>query len=93
MEPPLKSPAEALDGPGVGKDTPLPPQTLDLGLEKQAPEPENWRGAACPRCGRETFRLLPYGYTGKRRACPRCIEGKRRLMDYRARVIGHRRAR
>ena len=57
---------------------------------------EDWEAAAgviCPICGNPTLRLLPYGFSGNRKACPNCISRRRNLIDYKARVLPNKRAR
>ena len=57
---------------------------------------EEWEaagGVICPVCRKEVTRLLPYGYTRKRKACPDCIERRRRLLERKSRVISAKRAR
>ena len=56
---------------------------------------EEWEaaaGAICPICRQPTMRLLPYGFSRKRKACPACIERRIRLLDTKARVLAVRRA-
>lgn len=61
-----------------------------LGPYKRQPiTEEEWEKAAvnCPKCGNPTTRLLPYGFTGKRKACPTCIANRVKLLEHRARII------
>ena len=50
-------------------------------------------GVICPICGNPTLRLLPYGFSGSRKACPNCISRRIKLIDYKARVLPNKRAR
>jgi len=56
---------------------------------------EEWEAAGgvnCPVCGKPTTRLLPYGFSRKRKACPACIERRIKLLDTKARILAVRRA-
>lgn len=56
---------------------------------------EEWEAAAgevCPICRQPTVRLLPYGFSRKRKACPACIERRIKLLDSKSRVLAVRRA-
>ena len=56
---------------------------------------EEWEATGnviCPVCRQPTVRLLPYGFTGKRKACPACIERRIKLLDSKARVLAVRHA-
>lgn len=65
-------------------------------LEPYNPQPiteDDWNdaeGKTCPICGQETQRLIPYGFTGKRKACPVCIDRRKKLLEYKARVVAPR---
>ena len=51
---------------------------------------EQWekaQGEVCPICREETQQLLPYGFTGKRKACKQYIERRTKLLEYKARVV------
>jgi len=51
---------------------------------------EEWekaQGEVCPICSSETQQLLPYGFTGKRKACKQYIERRTKLLEYKARVV------
>ena len=48
------------------------------------------KGEICPICGEEVMQLLPYGFTRTRKACPQCIERRKKLLEYRARVVAPR---
>ncbi len=56
---------------------------------------EEWEaagGVICPICRQPTTRLLPYGFTGKRKACPACIERRINLLDTKSRILAVRHA-
>ena len=65
-------------------------------VEPYNPKPlteDDWsqgKGEICPICGEEVMQLLPYGFTGTRKACAGCIERRRKLLEYRARVLAPR---
>lgn len=51
---------------------------------------EEWEaagGVICPVCRKETTRLIPYGFTRKRKACPKCVERRVKLLDTKARIL------
>ena len=54
---------------------------------------EDWAragGLTCPVCRNGCVRLVPYGMMGKRQACLDCRERRRRLMEYKQRVVAPR---
>lgn len=56
---------------------------------------EEWEaagGVICPICRQPTTRLLPYGFTGKRKACPACIERRIKLLESKSRILAVRHA-
>lgn len=56
---------------------------------------EEWEkagGTICPICRQPTVRLLPYGFSRKRKACPACIERRANLLDSKSEVLAVRRA-
>jgi len=90
-----------------GGDYPHGPRKKAIKLAEQ-PKPEfppyephkatekEWEaagGVRCPVCGNNTLRLLNYGYRGNRQACPECLGRRRRLLEYKAVVMAHRRTR
>lgn len=50
---------------------------------------EEWEKASviCPKCGQPTTRLVPYGFSGKRKVCPACIASRVKVLENRARVV------
>lgn len=72
-------------------------------IEAQRPVPEPYKGTPltkeewekaqgenCPICQKETQQLIPYGFTGKRKACKQCIEKRAKLLEYKAQVVAPR---
>lgn len=56
---------------------------------------EEWEAAGgiiCPICRKETTRLLPYGFSRKRKGCPECVERRVKLLDTKARTLAVRHA-
>ncbi len=47
-------------------------------------------GLKCPVCGNDCVRLVSYGMMRKRQACLDCRERRRKLMEYKQRVVAPR---
>jgi hypothetical protein len=54
---------------------------------------DNWDPSdplVCDICHKEVEQLFPYGWLGKRKVCAECIARRRRLLEYKARVVAPR---